>query len=516
MKDGFRQSMAWLHTWSGLLFGWLLFVIFVCGTISYFQEEVTRWMQPEVTTPSDPVAAADGAARWLAANASGSSAWYITLPGDRAATTALFWTPAEDGPAGGVTEMTLDGRGNPVTARDTAGGYFLYRFHYDLHYLPVIWARYLVGIAAMFMLMAILSGIVTHKKIFADFFMLRLGKGQRSWLDAHNVTAVLALPFHLMITYTGLVTLEGQLSPAPVAALYANRSEFFAEAFPVAGAPESQGEAAPLASFSAMMKEARLQWGMDVGHIFVSRPGDAVARVTLTSAPGASMDARGKMLQFDGVTGRLMGEGVPKGAVQRIEGVMIGIHAGRYADAVLRWLYFLSGVGGTTMVVSGLVLWTVKRRSKLTDPQRPHFGFRVVERLNIAVVAGFPLAIAVYFLANRLLPVDLPDRAEWEVDCLFLAWLGAGIFAVLRPVRRGWIELCRCNALLFAAVPLVSAAATARNLPASLMSGDWVFAGFELMMLALAFGFAFAANRLALVGSRHALKRPGKREQVVA
>ena len=36
MKEGFRQSMAWLHTWSGLLFGWLLFAIFLTGTpVSY-------------------------------------------------------------------------------------------------------------------------------------------------------------------------------------------------------------------------------------------------------------------------------------------------------------------------------------------------------------------------------------------------------------------------------------------------------------------------------------------------
>ena len=63
------------------------------------------------------------------------------------------------------------------------------------------------ALIALLMLVAILSGIVTHKKIFRDFFTLRRGKGQRSWLDGHNATAVLALPFHLMITYTGLVTL---------------------------------------------------------------------------------------------------------------------------------------------------------------------------------------------------------------------------------------------------------------------------------------------------------------------
>ena len=33
MKEGFRQAMAWLHTWAGLIFGWLLFAIFLTGTL---------------------------------------------------------------------------------------------------------------------------------------------------------------------------------------------------------------------------------------------------------------------------------------------------------------------------------------------------------------------------------------------------------------------------------------------------------------------------------------------------
>lgn len=31
MKDGFRQSMAWLHTWTGLVMAWVLFFVFVPG-----------------------------------------------------------------------------------------------------------------------------------------------------------------------------------------------------------------------------------------------------------------------------------------------------------------------------------------------------------------------------------------------------------------------------------------------------------------------------------------------------
>jgi hypothetical protein len=48
MKPYFRQSMAWLHTWTGLLAGWAMFFVFVTGTAAFFSDEVTRWMQPEL------------------------------------------------------------------------------------------------------------------------------------------------------------------------------------------------------------------------------------------------------------------------------------------------------------------------------------------------------------------------------------------------------------------------------------------------------------------------------------
>ena len=48
MKNGFRQSMAWLHTWSGLLVGWVLFLVFAAGTAAYWRPEITFWMKPEM------------------------------------------------------------------------------------------------------------------------------------------------------------------------------------------------------------------------------------------------------------------------------------------------------------------------------------------------------------------------------------------------------------------------------------------------------------------------------------
>ena len=55
MRAGFRQSMAWLHAWSGLVVGWVLFAVFVTGTASYYRSEISQWMRPELSRPrADP------------------------------------------------------------------------------------------------------------------------------------------------------------------------------------------------------------------------------------------------------------------------------------------------------------------------------------------------------------------------------------------------------------------------------------------------------------------------------
>ena len=149
--------------------------------------------------------------------------------------------------------------------------------------MPVVWGRWLAGVAAMFMLVAIVSGVITHKKIFVDFFTFRWGKGQRSWLDAHNALSVFGLPFHFMITYTGLVTLMALYMPWGEQAAFktpAERQQLSAElsAFIQPGKPS--GQKAPLASVDDMVRQAQERWGRDnVGRVTAVHPGDAAARV---------------------------------------------------------------------------------------------------------------------------------------------------------------------------------------------------------------------------------------------
>lgn len=504
MKESFRQSMAWLHTWTGLMFGWLLFAMFVTGTAAYFQQEISRWMRPELVATANPTSATQAAIGYLKAMQPDAASWLITPPSARNPVTEVFWQPkkVEGQPSvrrkRGETSATLDGRGYPVTVRETRGGFFLYRFHFDLHYMPVIWARYLVGAAAMFMLVAILSGVITHKKIFADFFMLRFGKGQRSWLDAHNISAVLALPFYLMITYTGLVTLATQYMPWGVMANYASTDTFFEELFPGRADVPRSGVDAPLNPIGPLMAMASRSWdGAPVGFVQITNPGDRTAIITITRSADTRIGARGESIVFAGPSGKLLDRKTPEGGALATQSVMVGLHAGRYASWGLRWLYFISGMGGTIMVGSGLVLWTVKRRAKLPDPAHPHFGFRLVERLNITAIAGLPAGLATYFLANRLLPTVMGDRAGWEINSLFLTWAGVLLWACARPQRRAWIECLSFAAALFAAVPVVNALTVQRNILTGLLTGDWLFVAFDLVMAMLALSLGWAARKAA-------------------
>ena len=200
------------------------------------------------------------------------------------------------------------------------------------------------------------------------------------------------------------------------------------------------------------------------------------------------------------------------GAAAETRGVLYALHLGRFSDTRTRWLYFLVSFMGTAMVGSGLVMWTVKRRQKLPDPDRPYFGFRLVERLNIASIAGLSIAMTSFLWANRLLPHALEGRADWEIHAFFIIWALTLLHALLRPARSAWVEqLWAASALLFL-LPVLNALTTQRPLWHSLGDGDWVFAGMDLMCWALALLHAVLAIRTARQAVAYQSRRMSKQQ----
>ncbi len=174
MRGTFRQSMAWLHTWAGVCFGWALFVILLAGALSVFEAPISEWMRAR---PSP---------FWL----------------------SLF----------GELPAIADGEPLRLPQRYTTGGQHFVRLHFTFHAdLIGIW---IVGLVTIAMLTAIVSGVITHASILRDMFTFRPGLGARSWKDAHTVLAVLTLPFLIMIAYSGLALFHTTYMPAVVMAQY--------------------------------------------------------------------------------------------------------------------------------------------------------------------------------------------------------------------------------------------------------------------------------------------------------
>ncbi|MEM7077837.1 MAG: PepSY-associated TM helix domain-containing protein [Pseudomonadota bacterium] len=501
---GFRQSMAWLHTWAGLVLSLLLYFVFITGSFGYFNTEITHWMQPEMPHLQAELNVAEqsqAALDHLQRVAPDASRYLVRFPSERAngaiRVFANLKTPDAKG-ARNLNQLIDPDTGSPIEARSTGGGNALYRMHYALHYIPYQAAVYTVGVATLFMLLAIFTGIVTHKKILADFFTLRVGKGQRSWLDAHNMSSVLALPFMLMITYSGLVFYTFQYSPGVAVLSLGAEQETFRTLnrylYPRIENPQATGDAAqmvpvagPLETAQALWPDARLRF------LQINHPGDAAATLSIGRWP-EGIARRGEILYFDAVSGELHERMPAQPPSSVFASATMSLHEGHFADYYLRWLYFLSGLLGAAMIATGSLLWAKKRRNQYRG--RPPRSIRFVERANLGTIVGLPLGCAAYFWANRLLPVGLDERAAWELHCLFVVWALSFMHAGARELRCAWREQVGLLAGLFMALPLLNALTTDVHLGVTLGQGDWVRAGFDLSALVFGVALLFVRRRL--------------------
>lgn len=488
MKNGFRQSMAWLHTWTGLVLGWLLFAIFLMGSSAYFKEEISRWMKPEFQVQAvDNTQAANVALTTLQQTAPTATNWYITLPTERNPSITAYWQHEKGFNNGNFNPAT----GQKIVTRATQGGEFFYNFHFQLFGVPIIAGRIIVGISAMLMLVALVSGIITHKKIISDFFTFRPKKGQRSWLDFHNVTAVMSLPFFLMITYTGLAIFFYLYMPWGITARYGeDQGKFFDEIAHVKPDPSASGKPATMLPFDKLITRAKQHLNRQpIAQIEVNAPNDQNALISFIPVNHQALNIRATGVTFNAISGQLQPDRHNHSAMSIAAGAIYGLHMAHIANWPMRWLLFASGILGSCMIGSGLVLWTVKRRMQQKNP-RFHVGHYLVERLNIATIIGLPTAMAGFFLANRIIAPVALKREALEIKVFFVVWLAMLIHSLLRPWQNAWKEQLLLAGLGFVAVPVINMLFTPQvSLFNSLHQGNWVFASFDLLMLG--FGFTF-------------------------
>ncbi|WP_421997917.1 PepSY-associated TM helix domain-containing protein [Reyranella sp.] len=513
MEQGFRASMNGLHTWAGVILGGVLFAIFWMGSLSVFDREIDRWMAPmsRLAPPGQERASLETLRPlYDEAVAAKASTWYVIFPTPREPALSVLWR------VGGrdIVRFVDPATGAALPEPGTLGGTrFIYPFHYMLHIRLANLGYWIVGLAAMAMLALCVSGVVIHRKIFTDFFTFRADKKpRRLLLDLHNVTGVLGLPFHFVITLSGLVIFWSTYFPLSWQMAYqGDRQAMVSETYDIFRRPKA-GSPGGLGSLDGMMAELQRRWdGGTPRYVFVTGLGDAAAVAQFGRIEDDAVEGWTDIAFFDLMTGAFLHERRESAPVMTAQRFITGMHMLPFRHWTLRWLYFGLGLIGCVLIATGYLFWLESRRRRHADLGLP--GVRIVEGLAIGSVTGILIATCAYLVANRLLPLGATllgvERAALEVWTFYLVWLATFVHAWGRP-GRAWAEQCGALAAVAIAAVALNWITTGDHLVRSLVHRHlWPIAGMDLVLLvgALAAGFAarrLSRRRLAATRVRHA------------
>jgi uncharacterized iron-regulated membrane protein len=542
MFNSLRMSMGWVHTWMGLVLGFVLMICFFFGALSVFDREIDRWAIPDTRFEPQPMPSFDEVLKPV----------YEQLrpdPVDMAATErrvvgslpdpetleleSLFAYTTHRDPVlliGGefaIPNEPIDptddhqhvhGRAtvNPATGEllnDDAlkiGSDWFYPMHFSLNFNWMMLGYWIVGLAALVMLAGLVSGVIIHRKIFREFFTFRPWKNLfRSSLDLHNMTGVVALPFHFFFAFTALVIFASNIylpvTHTTLKPLHEHHEKLEAA---LTGLPhEPAGVPAPLASVDAMVAEAKRRWAQremagEVGFLSMNHLGDENGYVSIYRAGSDRVALVGEGIHFKASTGEVIREEPPRSAVSSIDEFLTGLHLQHFEHWMLRWLYVFGGLLGAVCIATGFVLFVEKRKAR--HAKTGSQGSRIVDALAVTTVTGMVLAAVGMLVANRLLPADLPGKGQWEQIAFWSVWALAFLHAAWRssPVAKArhnpaWREQSLLLGLLSLSAVGLNWITTGDHLIKTVFTDTyWAVAGVDLSLIATALIAFFAAARL--------------------
>ncbi|MBF0863065.1 PepSY-associated TM helix domain-containing protein [Gluconobacter kanchanaburiensis] len=441
MDQNFRRSMGWMHTWAGVVLGSILFAIFWMGTLSVFDSEIDSWMEPATRLPAatSPLPLETFRPSLNDAITAKAAFWNVIMPDDRQAVVHVHYR---------TRQKFITREFDPVTGKElpnsgTLGATgFIFPFHYTLEIRLMNIGEWVVGLASMSMLALCVTGIIIHRKIFSEFFTFRPNKNsKRLLLDIHNMAGVLGLPFHIILTFSGLIILSATFFPSNVKAVYPNPRDYFFEVNGLTFLPIKSGKTgAPVASLDKAALFARKVWaGAEPHTILVVNPGTTTSRMAFFRECDRQVVVDRDVISFEGPTGKYFSRSPTPHLIIRAERFLSGLHLIQFHHWALRWFYFILGLGSCVLIGTGFLFWLETRRKT----QNNTFGFRIVEGLTSGSVTGIIIATLIFFVANRLLPPDAylfgHDRATLEVWSFYLSWLATFLHGWMRP-RQMWIE----------------------------------------------------------------------------
>ncbi|QTD54473.1 PepSY-associated TM helix domain-containing protein [Parasphingorhabdus cellanae] len=437
-SDIVRKSLS-AHGLVGLVLAALIYQICLTGTLSVFAGELRQIERS--TAPTVEAVTPEGYARAVEEG-------LVILAGGEGP--IIILGPTEPLPrleirVPGKQSVYADAQGVPTIETGTPFTDFVTELHEALH-LPSPWGTAIVALAGIALLALLISGIAAHTRIFRDAFRLRLGGNERlEQADFHNRTGVWGLPFHVIVTVSGIYLALLPLLGAPLAFLAYDGDIDRAMTEQMGPQVEGTGTRQPAPDIADLIRTVeRENAPAKVSFVMIENPASDRQIIHIdTDVPRQLVS--GESYRFDG-TGRALGPaGFADGAPEKqVQAAMFPLHFGTFGGLPVRLVYGISGVALCWLCATGMRIYLVRRRQ--AGRANP-----LLERLWAGVAWGQPAALALTFAATAIgfdppityltatgfalgifsLPIRLQALRKAAGTVIVFATIGGGFFPVL-------------------------------------------------------------------------------------
>jgi uncharacterized iron-regulated membrane protein len=457
------------HTISGIIICAILYVIFFAGSFSFFKNDIAAWQKNTSYEANRGSVVIDLnhvfdslsnhhklTGRDFEFNVRHGMSAYVTMSASNDSTVKAKVKKEPEQQRGGRRGRGGNGDSAFFTYNflqkksvDYQSGYdmgeFLYRLHFlaQLNVIPVRlgspFGYLLAGIVSFIFLFALITGLMLHwNKIVSNFFTFRpWAKWKTIWTDMHTALGVLQFPFQLMFAVTGVVLITNWALISPYTKfLYDGNTEKLNHALEYADSSKFKYTYTPLAQpvdLNAYIASVdQKEPGDEINRILIKNFNDDNMHVIVQTKPltSESFAGSGKIIYRVRDQKTIYEKSAVAGAsyIDQVKALVYHLHFGDFGGRPLRVIYFVLGLLGCVVIISGILIWLVARDKSSTPKHKRVFNFWTANVFLAACLSMLPVTaftmIVLLFLKNP----DQSDIYHWY----FYSWLVLATYFIAR------------------------------------------------------------------------------------
>lgn len=455
------------HTISGIFICAFLFVIFFAGSYSFFKKDISAWQsnssfrahEKQAVNYNKLIDSLDHKYNMTGRDLSlyfqeNSMDTYVDMSASKDSTLVPKKQPEKKKEKGRGRRREGDGqyfkynfiKGESKTYEQSYDmGEFLYRLHFlaQLNQVPIrIGAPFgylLAGIIAFVFLFALITGLLLHwNKIVSNFFIFRpWSKAKTVWTDAHTALGMIGFPYQFIYALTGIILIFNTAILAPFSYLfYDGKSDQIYKDLDYSDSREYKYGYSKLSKkvdVTAYVDQTRKLWnGGFIQRVMIKSYGDTAMHIVVegTANKKDNFSGNGRII-YKVQNNQIVYHKSPINDVtyiDRVKSIIYRLHYGDYGGYALKIVYFILGMTGCVVIISGILIWLVGRDKDSIPAHKRKFNFWLANIFLAACMTMYPIT-ALTFLAVK---ANSATDMSFIYHFYFYGWLLLSVFYVIR------------------------------------------------------------------------------------